>query len=123
VRSLLLAAALLVATAAAIPAAAVAANTSFRNPVAPETASGDDSPDPWIFRSGGRYWLTYTTQGRIIVRRARTLAGLASAHPKQLWPRPGDPRLATRTGTPRAVALNGMFDAAPRDPYLGPPRN
>jgi GH43 family beta-xylosidase len=89
-RSLLAAAALLVATAAAIPTAAVAADTSFRNPVAPETASGDDSPDPWIFRSGGRYWLTYTTQGRIIVRRARTLAGLASAHPKQLWPRPGE---------------------------------
>jgi GH43 family beta-xylosidase len=70
-------------------APAEAAGSSFRNPVVPQTASGDDSPDPWIFRSGGRDWLTYTTQGRIIVRRARTLAGLASAHPKQLWPRPG----------------------------------
>jgi GH43 family beta-xylosidase len=74
---------------AAIPAAAGAADSSFRNPVAPVTAQGDDSPDPWIFLHDDRYWLTYTTTGRIMVRRARTLAGLASARPKQLWPRPG----------------------------------
>jgi GH43 family beta-xylosidase len=77
----------LIALATAPPAGA--GGSSFRNPVAPATASGEDSPDPWIFIHRGRYWLTYTTQSRIEVRRARTLAGLASARPKQLWPRPG----------------------------------
>jgi len=90
VRLLLCAAALASAAAAALAAGAVAADTSFRNPVAPVTASGDDSPDPWIFRQGGRYWLTYTAPGRIEVRSSRTLAGLASARPRQLWPRPGE---------------------------------
>jgi GH43 family beta-xylosidase len=86
---LLAATLLLAAIAVAIPAAATAAGTSFRNPVAPATADGNDSPDPWIFLHDDRYWLTYTTGDGVEVRRARTLAGLASARPKQLWPPPG----------------------------------
>lgn len=66
-----------------------AAGSSFRNPVAPEAADGADTPDPWIFRHGGEYWLTYTSPGQIVVRTAPTLAGLASAKPQRLWPRPG----------------------------------
>lgn len=89
-RRLLLSAALAaIAGTAALPAAAAAADSSFRNPVAPVAQNGDDSPDPWIFRAGGSYWLTYTAPGRIEVRRSQTLAGLASARPRQLWPRPG----------------------------------
>lgn len=84
-------AAFLVSATLAMPALASgpSADSSFRNPVAPETANGDDSPDPWIFRHGGRYWLTYTAPNRIEVRSSRTLAGLASARPRRLWPRPG----------------------------------
>ena len=80
---------LLLAALAVVPASASAADSSFRNPVAPEAANGDDSPDPWIFLDDDRYWLTYTTGDGITVRHSRTLAGLASAHPEQLWPRPG----------------------------------
>ncbi len=89
VRRLLSVAALAAAGAGALATGATATEGSFRNPVVPVAQNGDDSPDPWIFRAGGRYWLTYTAPGRIEVRRSRTLAGLASARPEQLWPRPG----------------------------------
>ncbi|HWI70803.1 MAG TPA: family 43 glycosylhydrolase [Baekduia sp.] len=82
-RALLLALALL----AAAPAGAHAG--TFRNPVVPVTASGDDTPDPWIFRHGGRYWLTYTSGDHVEVRAARELGGLADATPRRLWPRAG----------------------------------
>lgn len=88
-RPLLLVIALAAAATVALAAVSAAAGSSFRNPVAPQATNGDDSPDPWIFRHGGRYWLTYTTPGRIEVRSSRTLAGLASARPEQLWPRAG----------------------------------
>lgn len=71
----------------AVPANA--AQSSIRNPVIPESAEGDDSPDPWIFTDGGKYWLTYTTSGRVEVRSAPTLSGLAGAKPKHLWPPAG----------------------------------
>src|SRR5690606_38580880 len=65
--------ALLIALLAALllPTAA----SAMRNPVVPETAAGDDTPDPWLFRHADRYWLTYTTAGRIELRSARTLTG------------------------------------------------
>jgi GH43 family beta-xylosidase len=81
---------------ASTPAAPGADGSSFRNPVLPQTASGDDSPDPWIFRHGGRYWLTYTTTDHIEVRNAATLAGLADAAPKRLWPAAGASEPADR---------------------------
>ncbi len=79
---------LLLALACCALAPAPAAATSFRNPVVPETA-GDDSPDPWIFRHAGRYWLTYTSTDHIELRSATTLAGLADARPRRLWPAAG----------------------------------
>jgi len=72
------------------------AGTSLRNPVIPETTAGDDTPDPWIFRHAGRYWLTYTTAGHVEVRAARTLDGLAAARPRRLWPPAGRPEPADR---------------------------
>ncbi len=81
---------LLLALACCALAPAPAAATSFRNPVVPETA-GDDSPDPWIFRHGGRYYLTYTSTDHIELRSAATLAGLADARPRRLWPAAGAP--------------------------------
>jgi GH43 family beta-xylosidase len=61
-----------------------AAATGFQNPVVPQSADGADSPDPWIFVEGNRYFLTYTSPGRIEIRSARSLAGLASAKPRVL---------------------------------------
>jgi GH43 family beta-xylosidase len=84
--------AMLLTVAAAITgssAATAGAASSFRNPVIPVTTAGEDTPDPWVFRHDGRYWLTSTTGTRIEVRSAATLAGLASARPTRLWPRPG----------------------------------
>lgn len=84
-----------------------AAATSIGNPVLPQTASGDDSPDPWIFRHDGRYWITYTTTGHVEVRSAATLAGLADAAPQRLWPRAGQPEPASAApscGRPRSTA-------------------
>jgi GH43 family beta-xylosidase len=85
--ALLVALCVLGATAAAAPATAGA--SGFRNPVVPQTAAGDDTPDPWIFRHAGRYWLTYTSTDHIEVRSARDLAGLADATPTRLWPPAG----------------------------------
>jgi GH43 family beta-xylosidase len=63
--------------------------SGFRNPVVPQTAAGDDTPDPWIFRHAGRYWLTYTSTDHVEVRSAADLAGLADARPARLWPPAG----------------------------------
>ncbi|MDO8188579.1 glycoside hydrolase family 43 protein [Conexibacter sp. JD483] len=78
---------LALACCAVVPAPAAA--TSFRNPVLPQAADGEDSPDPWIFRARGRYWLTYTSSDEIELRSAATLAALADARPRRLWPRAG----------------------------------
>jgi len=93
----LLAAVLALAAAVLGPApAAAGAHTSWRNPVIPETAGGGDTPDPWLFLHGGRYWLTYTSTSWIEVRSAKRLASLAAARPRRLWPRPGSAEPAER---------------------------
>jgi GH43 family beta-xylosidase len=81
--------ALLVAACALVLAAPAAHAAGLRNPLVPQTATGDDTPDPWIFRHAGRYWLTYTSTDHIEVRSAPDLAGLADAPPTRLWPPPG----------------------------------
>lgn len=91
-RSLLGPAVLLLLVLLALQAGtAQAADSGFRNPVVPETNSGGDTPDPWLFISDGRYWLTYTAPGaaHVELRSATTLDGLADARPKRLWPRAG----------------------------------
>ena len=81
---------ILLAAACALVLATPAADAAgLRNPLVPETASGDDTPDPWFFRHAGRYWLTYTSTDHIEVRSARTLADLADATPTRLWPPQG----------------------------------
>jgi GH43 family beta-xylosidase len=87
-RSLLALAGAVAVLAAAAGTAAAGPAATFRNPVVPETA-GDDSPDPWIFRHDGRYWLTYTSTDHVELRSATTLAGLADATPRRLWPKAG----------------------------------
>lgn len=72
------------------------ARTGFSNPVVPQSASGADSPDPWMFRHDGRYWLAYTTGDHIEVRSSRTLGGLGDAEPRHLWPPAGTTEPAER---------------------------
>ena len=72
------------------------ARTGFSNPVVPQSASGADSPDPWMFRHDGRYWLAYTTGDHIEVRSSRTLGGLGDAAPRHLWPPAGTTEPAER---------------------------
>jgi GH43 family beta-xylosidase len=80
---------LLAGLCALLLAAPAADAAGLRNPLVPETATGDDTPDPWIFRHAGRYWLTYTSTDHIEVRSARSLADLADARPTRLWPPAG----------------------------------
>jgi GH43 family beta-xylosidase len=80
---------LLAGLCALLLAAPAADAAGLRNPLVPQTASGDDTPDPWIFRHAGRYWLTYTSTDHIEVRSARSLADLADARPTRLWPPAG----------------------------------
>ncbi len=87
--------AVLTAFMSAVPAGA--SQSSFRNPVLPESATGNDSPDPWMFRADGKYWLTYTTAGHVEVRSAKVVAGLASATPVNLWPPEGTTEPAERS--------------------------
>lgn len=63
--------------------------SSFRNPVLPLDASGNDSPDPWLFRHDGRYWINYTSDGQLVYRSARVLDGLADAREHRIWPPEG----------------------------------
>ena len=85
----MIARALLVALCVLGLLAPAAGAAGLRNPLVPQTAAGDDTPDPWIFRHAGRYWLTYTSTDHIEVRSARELAGLADATPTRLWPPAG----------------------------------
>ena len=84
------------ASAAAAAAGTPRARTGFSNPVVPQTATGADSPDPWMFRHDGRYWLAYTTGDHIEVRSSRSLGGLGDAEPQHLWPPAGSTEPAER---------------------------
>ena len=99
---------LLLGLTAAAPAVAL------RNPLIPQTASGDDTPDPWLFRHAGRYWLTYTSTDHLEVRSATTLGALASAAPKRLWPRPGKTEPTERCCALWAPELHRFADARGR---------
>lgn len=105
-------AALLLALALAAIAAAPA--PALRNPLIPQTASGDDTPDPWLFRHAGRYWLTYTSTDHVEVRSARTLGALGSAAPKRLWPAAGKAEPTERCCALWAPELHRFADARGR---------
>jgi GH43 family beta-xylosidase len=101
---------LLALVALLLASAAPAAADGLRNPILPASAEGDDSPDPWLFRHAGRYWVTSTTSGRIEVRSARTLAGLSSATPKRLWSAQGEPpERATELWAPEIHRIGGRW--------------
>jgi GH43 family beta-xylosidase len=100
--------------ALATAAAAAAPASALRNPLIPQTAAGDDTPDPWLFRHGGRYWLTYTSTDHVEVRSAATLDALASAAPKRLWPRAGKQEPTERCCALCAPELHRFADARGR---------
>ncbi len=58
------------------------AQTTFTNPILPS------GPDPWIVRDGGFYYLTVTTGSNLVIRKARSLAGLKSAAAVVVWTPP-----------------------------------
>lgn len=60
----------------------VCAQTTFTNPLLPSGA------DPWIAREGGFYYLMVTTGTDLVIRKARSLAGLSSAAPVVVWEPP-----------------------------------
>lgn len=88
--------------------------SALRNPLIPQTASGDDTPDPWLFRHAGRYWLTYTSTDHLEVRSATTLGALASAAPKRLWPPTTKPEPTERCCALWAPELHRFADARGR---------
>jgi GH43 family beta-xylosidase len=100
--------AVLLATAAAGGGEARGASSGFANPVAPQAASGADSPDPWLFVRDGRYFLTYTSADRIDIRTSRSLSGLASARPRTIWaPAAGPPEACCNLWAPELHRLPG----------------
>src|SRR5690625_3744649 len=68
------------------------AETSFRNPIVPAMkplkTSPYGTPDPYMTYFHGYYYLTYS-HTPMVIRRARTIAGLADAEPVAIWPRKG----------------------------------
>ena len=76
--------------------------TSFRNPVLPVDTSGGDSPDPWLFRHNGRYWINYTSDGQLVYRSARVLDALADAPERRIWPPAGQTEPVDRKAEPWA---------------------
>ncbi len=77
------------AVGAPAQAAKQADQSSLRNPILPLDATGDDSPDPWVFRHDGKYWINYTSSGQLIYRSAARLGGLADAPERRIWPPAG----------------------------------
>ena len=76
-------------TAGPAPAASASAMTpplTFRNPVR------EGAADPYLFFSGGYYYLTYTAVTRVVVVRAASVTGLAAAPETTVWtPPPSGP--------------------------------
>lgn len=86
--------------------------TSIRNPILPVDAAGVDSPDPWIFRHDGRYWINYTSDGRLVYRSAPRLDRLGSAPERRIWPPEGTPEPADRSRelwAPETHRINGRW--------------
>ncbi len=85
---------------AAVPALAAkppAQPSSLRNPILPLSADGDDSPDPWVFRHNGTYWINYTSNRKIVYRSAAVLGALGSAPERTVWPPEGQVEPAGRS--------------------------
>ncbi|MBN8866077.1 MAG: glycoside hydrolase family 43 protein [Solirubrobacterales bacterium] len=95
---------------AAGPAGAKPSQSSLRNPILPLDATGDDSPDPWVFRHDGRYWINYTSNGQLVYRSAPRLGALADAPERRIWPPEGQTEPADRSQelwAPETHRVNG----------------
>lgn len=66
----------------------------FLNPI---LTSG---PDPWVFRKGDLYYLTFTTGSNITLYRTKSMSDLSKAYKKVIW-------------TPPATGMNSMNIWAP----------
>jgi GH43 family beta-xylosidase len=86
--------------------------SSLRNPILPLDATGDDSPDPWLFRADGKYWINYTSANKLIYRSAGKLGALGSAAEHQIWPLPGEVNPEDRDAelwAPETHKINGKW--------------
>lgn len=73
-----------------------ASQNMIRNPLLPVGAADTDSPDPWVFRHNGKYWINYTSEGKLVYRVADQLGALGSAPERRLWPPVNQPDPADR---------------------------
>jgi GH43 family beta-xylosidase len=86
--------------------------SSLRNPILPLDATGDDSPDPWVFRADGKYWINYTSANQLIYRSAGKLGALGSAAERRIWPLPGQASPEDRNAelwAPETHKVNGKW--------------
>ncbi len=67
-------------------AGVAATQNQIHNPILPLGADDTDSPDPWLFKHDGKYWINYTSNGKLVYRVAPQMAALGSAPERQLWP-------------------------------------
>lgn len=97
---------------ASVASPALASQSSLRNPILPLDAAGNDSPDPWIFKHNGKYWINYTANGKLVYRSARLLGELSNAPERQIWPPAGQNEPADRSDelwAPETHRINGKW--------------
>ncbi|MDV3459124.1 glycoside hydrolase family 43 protein [Sphingomonas sp. HF-S4] len=91
--------------AATVPAVAYAKGTKVENPLVLQRA------DPQILRHDGWFYLTGSVPeyDRIVLRRARTIAGLKDAPETVLWRRPASGRMAGYIWAPEIHHFDGAW--------------
>ena len=77
--------------------------TTFRNPV---LASG---PDPWVFKNGDEYFVTFTTGNNITLVRTNKMSDLKNGTQKVIWTPPASGMNSKEIWAPELHRINGIW--------------
>lgn len=89
-----------------LTAAAVAGAVEFKNPIIEQRA------DPWVLRhTDGNYYFTASVPeyDRIVLRRAKTVAGLADADEKVIWRKHDEGEMGAHIWAPELHHIDGTW--------------
>ncbi|WP_445738172.1 glycoside hydrolase family 43 protein [Mariniflexile sp.] len=77
--------------------------TTFRNPVL------DSGPDPWVFKNGDEYFVTFTTGNNITLVRTNKMSDLKNGTKKVIWIPPAGGMNSKEIWAPELHKINGAW--------------
>ncbi|MDD7885118.1 glycoside hydrolase family 43 protein [Flavivirga sp. 57AJ16] len=78
-------------------------NTTFRNPIL------DSGPDPWVFKNGEEYFVTFTTGYNITLRRTSKMSDLKNGAQKVIWTPPASGFNSKEIWAPELHKIDGKW--------------